>query len=270
MRGLVICLSLAVAAATPLSAHEFWIEPLDYAVAADGKVAGDLVNGQNFEGALHSYLPQRFTRFELALGETVAPVEGRLGDRPALNMDPLGAGVHVAAFESAINIVRYDDLQQFVDFAASKSLRDAEARHRAAGYPMENIGEAYTRHTKALVAVEDGAGSDRALGLATEMVALANPYTDDVTGGLPVQVLYDQAPRADVQVELFQKAPDGSVTLQKLRTDASGTVVLPVSPGHAYLVNSVVLRPAAPELAELQNVVWETLWASLVFSVPAP
>ena len=126
--------------------------------------------------------------------------------------------------------------------------------------------ERYSRHAKSLMAVDGGDGSDRARGLLTEIVAGANPYTEDMSGGMPVQVLYEGAPRQDVQVELFDRAPDGSVTVTLHRTDAEGRVTLPVVPGHAYLVDSVVLRALEP--ATEAGEVWESLWASLTFAVP--
>ena len=112
-----------------------------------------------------------------------------------------------------------------------------------------------------------GAGADRAVGLAIEIVALANPYTDDLSAGLPVQVLLDGAPRAEAQVELFQTAPDGTVTITKHRTDGAGQVTLPMQPGMEYLVDSVVLR-ALPNDDPAAGPVWHSDWASLTFRTP--
>ena len=116
------------------------------------------------------------------------------------------------------------------------------------------------------IAVGDGAGADREAGLETEIVALANPYTDDLSDGLPVRVLYQGAPRADAQVELFAKSPEGEVEITLLRTDAEGVALLPVTPGQVYLADAVVVRPLEP-VAE-DDPVWESLWASLTFKVP--
>ena len=64
--------------------------------------------------------------------------------------------------------------------------------------------ETYRRYAKSLVAVGDGKGSDRDVGLDTEIIALANPYTDDVSGGLPVLVTLYGEPRKDAQVETYR------------------------------------------------------------------
>jgi hypothetical protein len=173
----------------------------------------------------------------------------------------------VIAYEATTARVGYETLEKFASFAAHKDFDGAVPRHRARGLPETDFGEAYSRHVKALVAVGDGAGQDRALGLATEIVALENPYT---FGGsaLPVQVLYRQDPRPDAQVELFEKAPDGRVAITYHRTDARGIARLPVKPGHEYLADAVVLREPGAQLAQDRDVVWETLWAALTFAVP--
>ena len=96
-------------------------------------------------------------------------------------------------------------------------------------------------------------------------MALGNPYTDNMAGGIPVRVLYQGTPRADAQVEVFAKAPDGTVSVTVQPTNALGETLIRVAPGHSYLLDAVVLRPA-PDGADY---VWESLWAALTFAVPA-
>ena len=171
-------------------------------------------------------------------------------------------------FESRPAKVTYETLEKFLSFATNKGFPEAEAMHQAEGFTETDFSESYTRYSKALIAVGDGAGADFRTGLETEIVALANPYVDPLGGVMPVQVFYGDDVRADAQVELFEKAPDGTVEITLLRTDADGIVQLPVQPGHAYMADAVVLRLPDPELAEQQGVIWESLWAELNFAVP--
>lgn len=256
--------------AAPVSAHEYWIEPIAYAVPGNSILAAALFNGQNFTGTEFPFLPQAFARFDVALGDQVVPVTGRLGDRPALLMRPLGEGLHVVVFETPGDAVEYTEFDKFKGFVEHKDFRGALETHAARGLPETKFSEFYTRHSKALIAVGHGKGADRAFGLETEIVALANPYTDALDGRMPVQVLYQGAPRADAQIELFAKAPDGTVVVTLHRTGADGVAQLPVVPGHSYLVDAVVLREPAAALAAERGVVWESLWAALTFAVPGP
>lgn len=253
--------------ALPAASHEFWIEAQEYQVPGGGEVRADLRNGEIFKGAALSYNPMRFTRFEAVTGGVAAPLEGRIGDIPAVQMTPPD-GLLVLAHETTLSRLTYKEWEKFAAFAEHKDFPGIEARHAARDLPREGFREGYTRHVKALVAVGDGAGSDRALGLETEFVALANPYADEIADGLPVRLLYQGAPRADAQIEVFERAPDGAVTVSLLRSDDAGEAVIPVQPGHTYLLDAVVLREPVPALAAEKDIVWETLWAGLSFAVP--
>ena len=96
-------------------------------------------------------------------------------------------------------------------------------------------------------------------------MAEANPYTDDLSAGFPVRVLYQGAPRANEQVELFARSGD-EVVVSQYRTDTEGRVVLPVEAGVEYLVDSVLLREL--EVQAEGDAAWESIWASLTFRVP--
>lgn len=264
----LFALNLALLPAIPGAAHEFWIDPLDYTIAAEDPLQARLRVGQSFAGVSMSYMTRNFSRFDLVFGDSITPVTGRLGDNPALSVEEHGEGLAIVLHETTPRDLTYDEWESFLSFAEHKDFPDIEARHLARGLPLTGFVESYTRHAKSLIAVGDGSGQDRAFGLRTEFVALANPYTDDITDGLPVLLLLDGAPRANAQVELFDRAPDGDVTITLHRTDSEGRAVLPVEPGHEYLADAVTLLPLEPETEG--GPVWHTLWAALTFAVPAP
>jgi uncharacterized GH25 family protein len=163
--------------------------------------------------------------------------------------------------------LRYTDFEKFKRFVAHKDLAGAVAAHEARALSKTEFTEAYSRYAKSLVAVGEGAGQDRAFGLETEIVALANPYTDDLDKGLPVQVFYRGDVRRDAQVELFERMGE-VVTITRHRTDENGIASLPVRPGAEYMADAVVIRQPEAKLATELGAVWETLWANLTFAVP--
>ena len=261
-------------AAAGAQAHEFWIEPEAYQVDPGMPANAAFRVGEEFSGSSFSYIPGRSTRFDMVVGGAVRPVPARMGDNPAFAVGDLPDGLLVIVHETGDAILTYapkdgrTGWERFVRFTEHKAMDGAIEAHRVRGLPEEGVRERYRRFAKALVAVGDGAGSDRAVGLRTEIVAEANPYTDDLSGGLPVRVLLDGAPRGDAQVELFEKAPDGRVEITLHRTDAAGRAVLPVRPGHAYLADAVALVPVDPAEAD-DDAMWWSLWAALTFAVPA-
>jgi Domain of unknown function (DUF4198) len=262
---------LAIAAfafsASCAKAHEFWLAAEDYTIGVQDTLRVGLRIGSGMKGATLIYLPNDIARFEVFQNDATRPVEGRMGDNPALVMEGLQEGLAIIVHETTDSILTYSDFEVFKRFVAHKAFPTALADHAARGLPETKFSETYRRHAKSLIAVGAGAGLDRAFGLAIEIVALANPYTDDLSGGFPVLVLLDGAPRPDTQVELFQTAPDGTVTITTHRTDAGGKAVLPMQPGMEYLVDNVVLR-RLPNDDPAAGPVWHSDWASLTFRTP--
>ena len=268
MKLSVLLTTLAIGFSTSAAkAHEFWLSPDDYTLGPEDVMQVGLRIGSEMKGATLAYLPNDITRFEILQGDTTRPVTGRLGDQPALQMPAEIDGLAIVVHETADSRLTYTDFGVFERFVAHKDFRTAIADHKARSLPDMGFRETYRRHAKSLIAVGSGVGMDRAVGLKIEIVALANPYTDDLTSGLPVMVLLDGAPRVDVQVELFQTAPDGTVTIAKYRTDTEGKAVLPMQPGMEYLVDNVDLR-ALPNDDPVAGPVWHSDWASLTFRTP--
>ena len=200
-------------------------------------------------------------------GEQVQAVPGVIGDRPAFQMAFDEPGLKVVVHETTTTSLRYTEWEKFVAFVEHKDLSGTLEAHASRGLPDTGFVEAYSRHAKALLAVGDAAGSDQEIGLVTELVALANPYSDDVSGGVPVRLLYLGEVRPDSQIEVFERAEDGTVAVSLVRTDAQGVALVPVKPGHDYMLDAVLMRPTPVDQAEA-GPVWESLWANLTFSVP--
>jgi uncharacterized GH25 family protein len=259
---------LFLLSAVPAAAHEFWIEPIAYQIAPDATLQGDIVNGQDFGGTAQVYFPQRFEHFVVVSGDLAQNVTGRAGDRPALNQTPVAEGLNTVAYQArnaTVGYATWDDFQKFVDH---KDLGDVLSQHRARELPEATFEEVYSRYSKTLIGVGHSMGADRRTGLETELVALTNPYTDDLSNGFSVQLYYQRELRVNVQIEVFEKSSTGEVNISYYRTDADGIGTFPVQPGHSYMVDAVVLREPSAALADETGAVWETLWANLTFGVP--
>jgi cobalt/nickel transport protein len=264
-------LACAVTCATsPAVAHEFWIEPPEFQVETDAPFVADLRNGELFKGSAQAFFDNRNTRIEAIIGAQSTPITGRMGDRPAIQLPaPQTDGLMVLAHEAAPSTITYKEWAKFMKFVDHKDFKQAEAIHTQRGWDKEGFKEVYTRHSKSLVAVGSGEGSDRALGLVTEFVALDNPYAAGFDGTLDVALLYNGAPRRDAQIEVYARDAEDVVIVHILRTDDQGHAAIPVEAGLEYLLDAVVLRPAADATTVADGPVWETLWASMTFAVPA-
>lgn len=265
MRKIALLIGLL---AGPATAHEFWLEPTAYQVAVDDKLTANIVNGQDFSGIILPYVPQRFAHFKAFAGDTVRDVTGRTGDMPALNIDALAQGLNVIAYQARNATVDYETWEKFKTFLDHKDLGNLLPRHQDRGLPTENFKEVYSRYSKTLIGVGNGAGADRRVGLETEIVALTNPYTDDLSNGMRVQLFYGAEVRANTQVEIFSKTPSGAVSSAFVRTNDQGIATIPVISGNSYMLDAVLMRDPAEQLASNTNAVYESLWANLTFAAP--
>lgn len=266
LRAVLLMAGMAVLTAQAASAHEFWIDPQVYTAAKGDPLVADIRVGTEFKGAPYSYVERNFERFDVLQDGAVQPVPGRAGDRPALNYTSAKPGLATIVHVTRDYMLTYSKWEKFETFTAHKDATWALQDHLDRGLSQEKFRERYSRHAKSLMAVGHGRGTDVEAGLLTEIVAEANPYTDDLSTGFPLRVLYKGAPRAEAQVEVFDRAPGGEVVITLYRTDAEGRARIATQPGHSYLVDSVVLRPLEP--VEDNDPVWESLWASLTFAVP--
>ena len=263
----IIALLVTLISTSASIGHEFWISPNSYVVQPGETLIAQLRVGQKFDGFPYGYFPPRFARFDVVQGGEVVPVPGRIGDRPALKMTLPADGLWVVVHETTDSILTYDDYSMFEGFVIHKELGDTLALHTERGLPLTGFSEDYRRYAKSLIAVGDGQGADRAVGMRTEIVAEINPYTDDLAGGMRVRVLLDGAPRADTLVEIFDRGPGDEVSVTTTRTDADGRAVFAVQKGHEYLVDAVYMEALFP-LAGAPGSVWKSHWAALTFMVP--
>jgi len=266
MRLLVLVFALI---AGPAVAHELWLEPEAFAIGPDTEMTAAIVNGEGFVGQAFPYLPQRFVAFVNFSADGAAPVDGRIGDYPAVRIPDPTEGLNVLAYRSRDSQVTYDDWDTILAFVEHKGLDTFLAEHAARGFTEEPFTETYSRYSKSLIGVGDGAGADLRTGLETEIVALTNPYTDDLSDGMSFQLWYGDAPRADVRFEVYERGPDDAVSLSFHTTDADGKVTVPVRPGHEYMADAVVVREPSAERAEASGAIWESLWANMTWAVPA-
>ena len=89
-----------------------------------------------------------------------------------------------------------------------------------------------------------------------------------MSDGLSVSVYYEGKPRPATQVEVFQRAPDGTIEISTVKTDGRGVATVPVLAGHEYMLDSVVLRRTDKLNGKGEPFQWESLWANLTFEIP--
>ena len=243
-------------------AHEFWIEPSSFQPETNQILTADLLIGTDYLGSSGIYVPDQIERQEIS---------GRYGDRPAGKFNSGAAGLGIILHQTAPIRMVYSSTTKFDDFAREKGFDQAFEQHQRLGLALDKITERYQRFAKSLINVGEpvtaGAGIDRHLGLAIELVAEKNPYQLPPLETMPIRLYASGKPLANAQITVFTRHNPRDVEVAKYRTDQAGRAHFAVLAGRDYLVDSVILRPL-PE-ADVGDAMWESLWASLTFQIPA-
>ncbi len=264
MRRFLALLAAALLGAGHAAAHEFWIEPLDFTIAADRPLVAELRVGEHMRGQTFPYLPPRFARFDVLAGDEAFPMPGRIGDSPAVNVSDLPDGLLSLVYVSTPSELTYDDADVYARFIEEEGLGHVAERNVERGLDPVGLTESFSRYAKSLVAVGEGAGADRVAGLKVEIVAELNPYRDDLSAGLPLRALLDGDPFEGVRLRVLQRLPNGEVTEDRYRTDAAGRASVVIARGATVLANVVWMEePPHDGAAD-----WHSHWASLTFAAP--
>jgi len=264
---LAVCAVVIAGFLGPAQAHEFWIEPVDFTPASDEPLVANIRTGQMLKGDPSPYIRSFFVAFVVTYKSAVGAVTGSLGDRPALNVQPGGDGLHIAAYQSVPSVLRYKKREKFEKFVRKEGFAWVLEAHDKRGLPEEGFKEGYTRFAKSLIASGNAEGNDRELGLRIELIALTNPYTD--AGPIKVQVLFERKPLEDVQIAIFRRDAEGEVTRETLRSDGDGRAVIARKDAETTLLSAVHMVEPDEALAKRKNVVWHSLWASLTYGASA-
>jgi len=258
-----------LAAAVGAHAHEFWIQPHDYRLAAQEPLVADVSVGMDFDGNRLAFIPRTINAFNITDANGTRKIEGRIGDIPSVNLTPKADGLQILNLFSTSSLIIWRDFQEFDEFANLHGMSWVLARHAERGLPDVGFKEAYTRFVKTLVAVGEGAGQDHFTGMFFELVAGNNPYTDDMSNGMPITVLFKGQPLPNKQVDLFYKDSAGELTRLSVQSNAAGVAIVPNIGDGEYMVNVVHMMEPFLEDQERTGVVWHSLWGSITYAIGA-
>ena len=256
-----------------INSHELWIEPKKYFFEDNEFVIANIKVGQMFEGINLGYFPRSFARFDFFSNNNLMPINGIIGDNPAINFLNKNHGLGIIIYQTNNEYLYYDDWKKFESFVYDKNLDNILKTHLKNKFPKDDFVEIYKRYTKSIIAFKNYKGKDRNFGMETEFV-LQNNYFENKKKEIKIKLFYKLKPRKNVQVEIFEKNEKNEVKFSKIFTDNLGIVNFTIKPGYTYLLNSVVMRRYKKNdiIKDISpnnsKVLWESLWASITFKVP--
>jgi len=248
------------------SAHEFWLEPLNFKVEQGENIQAHIKVGQGLDGDTYAFFPANFERFDLTVSDNTSPLANRFAQKPAVDQSAKSEGLHILTYQSRPSKLRYDKREIFEKFLKAEGIEWVLKEHEKRKIPPLDFTELFKRFAKSLIKVGDGKGQDRLMGLPFEWVVLTNPYTEPALKTVTAQLFFDGKPFGESAVNVFIRR-DGKVSQVQLKTDKEGKVDVSVADGGLFLINAVHMVIPEGEVARQSKAAWMSLWASTTFMV---
>ena len=253
--------------ATFAGAHDFWLVPDAFRIAANSEV---VVRGQTssaFPTTLSAVTPDRVTEARLvgaADDERITALSTR-DNSLVLRHRPKTSGqkvVAVAVGWRSVNETAAGFRKYLVGEGAEAALKHYD---RTGQLPTADIVRRYAKYGKTLVEVGDGPRAfDRVIGHPLEFIPLSDPNAAIVGSGLRMRLMFLGQPLAGARLHAGLAPSAGKKTPEvSLTTSADGVVSVPVDAAGLWNVRTIHVVPS-PSGAGAN---WDVHWATLVYSV---
>ncbi|MCB9383949.1 MAG: DUF4198 domain-containing protein [Bryobacterales bacterium] len=245
-------------------AHDLYLMPQEFRSKAPGRRLIWFHLGDDFPASSSAVSVERLRNARAIGPEGTFPIDRfqAAGDRVAGQVDLPAEGTYVLAVETVPNQI---DLpaSSFESYLEHEGLRHVIEWRKEHGQSDKNGTERYTKFVKSVIAAGKPDGShSRLVSFPIEIVPAADPFALRAGDALPIQVLFNGEPAADLQIQAAWargKSSDARITG---RTDAQGRLDVPIDKKGTWRLHTVLMRRRAEDDAD-----WESFWASLTFEI---
>ena len=259
--SLFLTLSLA------LAAHDLYLRPRHFTVAAGQSGVVEFHNGDAFP---NSQVPPVLARLKDANIVTPAGSQPLTGLKIA---DPMAVASFTAPAKGAFlltarttpNFIELE-AKKFEEYLAHESLQHALDWRAKNGESAKNGRELYSKYVKSILRVspEPDPFVTRPLGLPIEFVPAVDPASLKPGQPLTIQILLRGKPAPGLHVEASSLSTAGAVNQRQLgRTDAQGRIRVPLDVPGLWKLHAIHIE----RRADTKPADWESLWASLPFEL---
>lgn len=243
-------------------AHEFWLEPEDFAPPPGKTLPVKASVGQNFEGESLVYLKRDFPVVRRFAGKRPTEISGTDGDNPALAVFIRERGPQIVTLKSRFYELEFEQKEKFIEYLNLEGHNELAQRAEAALVNPIEIGEDYERNAKLLVfAGGRREGRDFATGLDLEFV-IEDGFERLRQGSIVhAKLLRRGRPVAGAPVKVVRHLNRKEPLF--LTTDGEGRVKLKLDTPGPWLINSVYFS----KMEVKRDGEVKSTWASYVFPV---
>jgi uncharacterized GH25 family protein len=260
---------LTLCCASPVHAHDFWVQPSAYWVKPQAVIPMTIQVGHGPARQRSPITLRRIVRFD-AIGPNavVTDLRGQLQLGAAQKDGDIAlpsAGAYIVVLQTDDRAQTHLPALRFNDYLKVEGVTPALEQRTRLNRMDADESESYSRCAKAILqsgpaSAESQTQITRPLGLPLEIVPERNPYALPRSATLPVRVIYEGRPLPGALVKLTRLESDATPFETHL-TDASGRAVFSLPNTGTWLLNVVWTKPQPPS-AETD---YETVFSSLSF-----
>lgn len=267
-RVLALAALMLLGAAAAAAAHDMFVKPERFRVAANSEVLVRLLNG-TFSKSENAIARDRL------LDISVVSPSGRErldtaswsaeGDTSTIRVRTGAAGTYVVGVSTRPRAFELS-AKDFNLYLREDGIPDVLAARRKGGEMEKPARERYGKHVKALLQVGDAPSDGYAteLGYPAEIVPVENPYVLRPGGALRVRTLVDGKPVAN-QYVLYggRTLAGGRIAQRSTRSNAEGVARIPLGRRGTWYVKFIHMARLEGD-AEAD---YESKWATMTFEV---
>jgi hypothetical protein len=248
-----------------LIAHDMYLLPAKFKAVKASKLSVAFHNGDSFPESEVAPKVVRLLDAKVTGQGGRAPVTGlkEVGKRTLGEVVIPAQGTLWLSVRTAPNFIELEP-KKFEDYLKEEGLDEIIAWRKQHGETAKPGRERYSKYAKSLLQAGDpDQYFSHTLGLAIEIVPLADPSALKAGSVLPVRILLRGKPAAGLQLETaWADGPEHKTTAVG-KTDVEGRIDVPILRQGLWRLHSLKME----RCTEAKAADWESFWASLTFEV---
>jgi uncharacterized GH25 family protein len=249
-----------------ISAHDFWLVPEKFRIAAGDSVVISANTGMDFPNSLSAVTPDRIGLFKLVgvSGEESINEFAEQGNSLLTHCSFEKPGTYVIAASLIPKEIRLTG-KEFNEYLLADGLPHIYELRKKEGILDKAAVEYYSKYPKTIIQVGKKVDDSptKPIGLPIEIIPNRNPYGMQKGEELAVTVLFRGKPLAGAEIA-WSYPGWGEEFAGSTKTDEKGLASIPLIKAGPY-----VIRLTHMEWVKKPTHEWESYWTSLTFEVGA-
>jgi uncharacterized GH25 family protein len=263
MKKLPLKIFILLIISTLTFAHEFWLQPQKFFLKLNEKTNIDVYVGENYAGKkvdASKFTVSKLTHYGKGIEEDFM---NKLSTKDSVKIEASFSteGNHLVAFNNTNKFIELK-AAKFNEYLKGEGLENIIKLRKQQGKENADGREFYQRCVKTLFQVGDVQDETykQNTGMRLEVIALENPYLVKDKKNIQFKILFENKAVTNALV-LAWHSNDGKTTVEKMRSNKEGEVIIPITKTGRWMISTVKMIP----ITNNQKADYQSFWGSYTF-----